>query len=137
MLRAIQRLRPISPVPEKFLGAGLGIPGIIDLQTGMLRKFANLPGFEEISRARRNRAPSGVPEKRGPRKSSKTTPMSPRSAKHGSARLAASPTCRRTLGTGIGGGIVLQGKIWHGMNGMAGEFGHVTLEPSGHPCGLR
>ena len=40
-----------------------------------------------------------------------------------------------TLGTGIGGGIVLGGKIWHGMNGMAGEFGHVTLEPEGHPCG--
>jgi glucokinase len=40
-----------------------------------------------------------------------------------------------TLGTGIGGGIVLGGKIWHGMNGMAGEFGHVTIEPEGHPCG--
>ena len=40
-----------------------------------------------------------------------------------------------TLGTGIGGGIVLGGKIWHGMNGMAGEFGHVTVEPEGHPCG--
>src|SRR6202035_5600628 len=40
-----------------------------------------------------------------------------------------------TLGTGIGGGIVLGGKIWHGMNGMAGEFGHVTLEPQGHLCG--
>src|SRR5208282_5293546 len=40
-----------------------------------------------------------------------------------------------TLGTGIGGGIVLEGKIWHGMNGMAGEFGHVTVEPEGHPCG--
>jgi len=40
-----------------------------------------------------------------------------------------------TLGTGIGGGIVLGGKIWHGMNGMSGEFGHVTLEPEGQPCG--
>src|SRR5258708_19771421 len=40
-----------------------------------------------------------------------------------------------TLGTGLGGGIVLGGKIWHGMNGMSGEFGHVTLEPEGHPCG--
>jgi glucokinase len=40
-----------------------------------------------------------------------------------------------TLGTGIGGGIVLDGKIWHGMNGMAGEFGHITLEPNGHLCG--
>jgi glucokinase len=30
---------------------------------------------------------------------------------------------------------VLNGKIWHGMNGMSGEFGHVTLEPEGHICG--
>jgi glucokinase len=30
---------------------------------------------------------------------------------------------------------VLQGKICHGVNGLAGEFGHVSLEPDGHPCG--
>jgi glucokinase len=40
-----------------------------------------------------------------------------------------------TLGTGVGGGLVIGGKIWHGMNGMAGEFGHTTVEPEGHPCG--
>jgi glucokinase len=40
-----------------------------------------------------------------------------------------------TLGTGIGGCIVLDGKIFHGMNGMAGEFGHMTIEPEGVPCG--
>jgi glucokinase len=35
----------------------------------------------------------------------------------------------------VGGGIVLQGRIWHGMTGMAGEFGHMTVEPEGPPCG--
>jgi glucokinase len=40
-----------------------------------------------------------------------------------------------TLGTGVGGGIVLNGHIWHGMNGMAGEFGHTTIEPDGVLCG--
>jgi len=40
-----------------------------------------------------------------------------------------------TLGTGVGGGIVLRGRIWHGMTGMAGEFGHMTVEPEGPPCG--
>src|SRR4029077_4477844 len=40
-----------------------------------------------------------------------------------------------TLGTGVGGGIVLQGRIWHGMTGMAGEFGHMTVEPDGPQCG--
>jgi glucokinase len=40
-----------------------------------------------------------------------------------------------TLGTGVGGGIVIRGRIWHGMTGMAGEFGHMTVEPEGPPCG--
>src|SRR5208283_464097 len=40
-----------------------------------------------------------------------------------------------TLGTGVGGGLVLDGCLWHGMNGMAGELGHFNVEPEGHPCG--
>jgi glucokinase len=40
-----------------------------------------------------------------------------------------------TLGTGVGGGLVTGGMIWRGANGMAGEFGHTTVEPDGHPCG--
>ncbi|MGD0213545.1 MAG: ROK family protein, partial [Terriglobales bacterium] len=40
-----------------------------------------------------------------------------------------------TLGTGVGGGLVMGGTIWRGANGMAGEFGHTTVEPDGHPCG--
>jgi len=39
-----------------------------------------------------------------------------------------------TQGTGVGGGIVLNGEIWHGMTGMAGEPGHMTIEPDGPPC---
>jgi glucokinase len=39
-----------------------------------------------------------------------------------------------TLGTGIGGGIVLDGRIWHGANGVAGEIGHMCIEPQGRPC---
>ena len=39
-----------------------------------------------------------------------------------------------TLGTGVGGGIILDNKIWHGADGMAGEIGHMTLIPEGRPC---
>lgn len=39
-----------------------------------------------------------------------------------------------TLGTGVGGGLVLDGRLWSGIDGVAGEFGHVTVEPDGHPC---
>ena len=39
-----------------------------------------------------------------------------------------------TLGTGVGGGIILDNKIWHGADGMAGEIGHMTLIPDGRQC---
>jgi glucokinase len=39
-----------------------------------------------------------------------------------------------TLGTGVGGGIIVDGKLVHGRSGMAGELGHVTVEPEGPPC---
>jgi len=45
-----------------------------------------------------------------------------------------------TLGTGVGGGIVLNGKVWHGANNSAGEIGHMCVEPFGGvacACGSR
>ena len=39
-----------------------------------------------------------------------------------------------TIGTGIGGGIILGGKLWSGINGAAGEFGHLSLDFDGVPC---
>ncbi|MDD5310097.1 MAG: ROK family protein [Deltaproteobacteria bacterium] len=40
-----------------------------------------------------------------------------------------------TLGTGVGGGVVLGGRVWRGAWGMAGEIGHVNVEPEGPLCG--
>ncbi len=40
-----------------------------------------------------------------------------------------------TLGTGIGGGIFIDGKIYRGADGTAGEIGHICVEPFGAPCG--
>lgn len=40
-----------------------------------------------------------------------------------------------TLGTGVGGGIILGGRIWRGADGMAGEVGHMTILPEGRVCG--
>ena len=39
-----------------------------------------------------------------------------------------------TLGTGIGGGLVLGGRVWRGHHGMSGEFGHMQVVPDGAPC---
>jgi len=52
----------------------------------------------------------------------------------GAAEGAESMVCI-TLGTGIGGGIVLNGKVWHGAGDVAGELGHMTVRPGGRMCG--
>lgn len=39
-----------------------------------------------------------------------------------------------TIGTGIGGGIILNGRLWPGINGAAAEFGHMTIDHNGIPC---
>jgi glucokinase len=39
-----------------------------------------------------------------------------------------------TIGTGIGGALILEGKLWRGDSGFAGEFGHITIDPDGVQC---
>ena len=40
-----------------------------------------------------------------------------------------------TIGTGIGGGLILDGKLYHGSSDMAGELGHITIDQMGRRCG--
>jgi glucokinase len=53
----------------------------------------------------------------------------------GAGRSATDSMVLLALGTGIGGGIVLGGKLVRGAHGVAGELGHVRVMPDGHPCG--
>jgi len=53
---------------------------------------------------------------------------------HGAGRGARSLVLL-TVGTGIGSGIVLDGGLWHGKCGFAGELGHITVNPEGSKCG--
>jgi glucokinase len=130
MCDAIVRLSGKYRSGGSFLGVGAGIPGVLDLEAGTVRKSANLAGWsgypvrEEIERRLGaqffldndgNMAALGEQWL-------------------GAARDVAN-MAMLTLGTGIGGAIMLNGKIFHGMNGMAGEFGHVPIEPEGVPCG--
>lgn len=134
MCTAIQRLSGKYKATGAFLGTGIGVPGLIDLQTGMMRKAVNLPGWENYPARAEIERRLGLPTN-GARV---VLENDARVAALGEQWLGAARgvpnMAMLTLGTGIGGGIVLGGKIWHGMNGMAGEFGHVTVEPEGYPC---
>jgi glucokinase len=110
-------------------GVGIGVPGIIDKRTAMLRESPNLPGWDDYpvrDEIERRLSATVILENDA------------NVAAFGEGWLGAArgynEVCMITLGTGVGGGIVLGGKIWQGMNGMAGEVGHVTVDPNGYPC---
>ncbi|HLH10041.1 MAG TPA: ROK family protein [Terriglobales bacterium] len=110
-------------------GVGIGVPGIIDQDTGMVRKSPNLPDWrdypvkEEIER--RLNAPVIL----------ENDANAAAVGEHwlGAARNV-EDMCILTLGTGVGGGIVLHNQVWEGMTGMAGELGHITVHPDGPKC---
>lgn len=128
--------KKVSAMAAKFGGAGravgigIGVPGIIDRQTGMVHESPNLPGWrdypvrDEIERRLRTNV---------------ILENDANAAALGEKWLGVASQvddlCMLTLGTGVGGGLVLQGKIWHGMTGMAGELGHITVDPHGVKCG--
>ena len=111
-------------------GIGIGVPGIIDMQSGMLRESPNLPGWQDypVKQEIERRLGATV-----------ILENDANAAALGEKWLGAASTvddvCMITLGTGVGGGIVLQGRIWHGMTGMAGELGHMPVDSEGPPCG--
>jgi glucokinase len=111
-------------------GIGIGVPGIIDMQTGMLRESPNLPGWHDYPVRNEIERRLGTPVIL-----ENDANAAALGEKWLGAARAVADMCMVTLGTGVGGGIVINGKIWHGMTGMAGELGHINVEPEGVPCG--
>jgi glucokinase len=113
-----------------LLGVGIGVPGIIDMDTGMVRESANLRGWSDYSVRDEIERRLGAPV---------ILENDANVAALGEKWLGVGRHVEDmmvvTLGTGVGGGVILGGKIWHGITGMAGEFGHMTVEPEGQPCG--
>jgi len=138
MCETINRVSAKHKLSGKFLGTGIGVLGVIDMQTGTVRKSANFPGWEdypvraEIERRLRG---YGVLENNSAVIIDNDANMAALGEQWLGAARGIANMAVVTLGTGIGGGIVLNGNIWTGMNGMAGEFGHVTVEPDGPICG--
>ena len=111
-------------------GIGVGVPGIIDMKTGMLRESPNLPGWAGSP------VQAQIEERLGTRVILENDAnVAALGEKWLGAAKDVDDMIMLTLGTGVGGGIVLEGRIWHGMTGMAGEFGHMTVEPEGPQCG--
>src|SRR4029077_6052611 len=114
---------------HKFLGLGIGVPGIIDLQSGTVHSASNLPDW------------SGYPVRDDLESRLGTAVILENDANCaavGEQWLGAGQhvedLCMITLGTGVGGGFVVNGRPWHGVLGMAGELGHTTVISEGRAC---
>jgi len=130
MCEAIRRLTEQYRGTCRFVGAGIGVPGIIDVEKCMMRMSANLPGWSDYP------VRDEIERRLGARVFlDNDANVAALGEKWLGAGRDADNLAMLTLGTGIGGAIVLNGKIFYGMSGMAGEFGHVTIEPNGVPCG--
>ena len=127
---AIRALRKKFEGRYQFAGTGIGVPGIIDMESGTVHQSPNLPDWkdypvrEEIQR----RVDGQVILENDAN-------VAALGEKWMGAGRDVDSMCMFTLGTGVGSGIILDDKIWHGMTGMAGECGHITVFPDGVPCG--
>jgi glucokinase len=109
---------------------GVGAPGVIHEQTGVVVKSPNFPDWNDLPLKQTLERELKLPV---------FIENDANAAALGEQWRGAAKDIRSmiflTLGTGVGGGIVLDGRIWHGADGMAGEVGHMTIIPDGRTCG--
>lgn len=109
---------------------GIGIAGAIDIKRGVIKNSPNLPDLKDFPLR-------GFLEKRISFPIAIENDANAFTLGEGwvGAAKGSMHYCGITLGTGVGGGIVIKGEIFHGAEGMAGEVGHMVINPKGPRCG--
>jgi glucokinase len=111
------------------LGAmAVGVPGLVDAE-GVMRFAANLPGLVELPLRKIFGDRMGVPVL-----VDNDANVAAWAERCLGAGAGADDLLMVTIGTGIGGGIVLGGSLYRGAHGMAGEIGHTVVQLDGEPC---
>lgn len=122
-------LKEINLSKEELLGIGMGAPGFVDIETGVVAEAVNL-GWKNYPLKEALEEATGL--KAFVDNDANIAALGERW--QGAGEGANDLVCV-TLGTGVGGGIVASGNILHGIEGMAGEIGHITVIPEGGaPC---
>jgi len=116
---------------DEIGGIGIGAPGVLDLERGLTLMLPNLPGtWPEIPLRDTISEYTGLP----------TTLLNDvRSITFGEWRFGAGQGVDTmacfAVGTGIGGGLVINGQLHLGIGGTGGELGHQMIDFNGPPCG--
>jgi glucokinase len=115
---------------HQSISIGIGVAGPINMKKGILIAPPNLPDLD------------GFPIRAFLQKRTSSSIFIENDANAftlGEGWMGAAKGCKHycgiTLGTGVGGGIVVEGKILRGMEGMGGEVGHMVIESEGPKCG--
>ncbi|MEM6502589.1 MAG: ROK family protein [Cyanobacteria bacterium P01_C01_bin.89] len=122
---AVQKVDP----EREAIAIGVGTPGPADADGRIARVAINLAGWENVPLA------DWLEEKTG---RSVVLANDANCAGLGEAWLGAarnfSDSIMLTLGTGVGGAVILNGQLFVGRHGTGAELGLITLNPDGHPC---
>lgn len=115
--------------PDDLLGTGIGCGGPLDPRTGVLIRPPHLPGWIDVPVVSLARERYGLPA---------VLDNDGTAGAAGEWRFGAGRGCRHllylTVSTGIGGGVVLDGRTFRGAAGNGGEPGHVTVRSDGRAC---
>jgi glucokinase len=131
LIENIKRQRDIGLGQGHDVAAvGVGAPGVINISQGVVVKSPNLPDWNNLPLKAALEKALGLPVFIENDANAAALGEQWRGAGKGIGSMVL-----LTLGTGVGGGIVLNGRIWHGADGMAGEIGHMTILPEGRQCG--
>lgn len=118
----------VDPKDREFIGIGIGCPGAVNSATGFVDKAYNLH-WTNVALAEKLSAYVNRPIK----VSNDANVAALGEAMYGVGRMY-TDTIVLTLGTGVGGGIILNGKLYEGNEGKGGELGHMVIEVGGEPC---
>ncbi|WP_190159507.1 ROK family transcriptional regulator [Streptomyces litmocidini] len=115
--------------PDKVIGVGLGVPGPIDVSSGTLGSTSILPGWSGINPAEELSGRLGVPV----HVDNDANLGALGELVWGSGR-GVKDLAYIKVASGVGAGLVIDGRVYRGPGGTAGEIGHITLDESGPVC---
>lgn len=123
------RLNLYNMSPEEFIGVGIGSPGSVDINAGTVIGAFNLNWVDLQPVQEQVEAGTGI-------KCSIDNDANVAALGEGwkGAGENDSDVIFITLGTGVGGGIIVGGRLLHGVSGCAGEIGHINIDPNGFKC---
>lgn len=129
LLSEISALKDAAALREVLVEAiGIGVPGLIG-RDGMVHSSINMRPLNGFNLAAGIEARTALPTVCG----NDANVIALGEQRFGAGRGFSSCVVI-TIGTGLGSGLILDGKLWTGSGGFAAELGHITVDPEGYPC---